>query len=65
MEFTRSSDSIPRAYSDGFWNDLCAVLSNAKYESNRSMDLSQHSNSPVCEAAQQKYISLKYNADQK
>jgi len=29
------------------------------------VDLSQHSNTPVCEAAQQKYIPLKYSADQK
>lgn len=40
-----------------FWwwilNDLSAALSDAKYESNRTTDLSQHSNSPVSEAALQ------------
>lgn len=45
----------------GFWNDLSSVLSNAKHESNRTLDLSQHSNVPVSA----KYISLKYNTDQK
>lgn len=41
------------ASGDGFCNDLSAALSDAKYESNRPMDLSQHSNSPVSEAALQ------------
>lgn len=41
------------ASGDGFCNDLSAALSDAKYESNRTVGLSQHSNSPVSEAALQ------------
>lgn len=41
------------ASGDGFFNDLSAALSDAKYESNRTVGLSQHSNSPVSGTALQ------------